>query len=331
MKFSLFTVFDNYEEIIGRTVGQFYDEILEQTVVAENLGFEGTWWAEHHFNEYGVIPSPYILQGAAAKMTHKIRLGVSVAVLPLHNPVIVAENFATVDVLSKGRLNLGLGSGYLKHEFAGFQIPFEDKALRFNDAFEVFKKAWTGKPFSHDGPYYHIPELQINIRPPQQPMPEFWVAALRKESVPYVARLGHRIMGIAYVNSNSREEMASVIDTYKTEYRAAGFGDPDALDLPVAFHVHVADSREEAEAMAKESLNLYLRTRQYGKDIRYEDLYRREQAIFGSPDDVIRQIRAYEAVGVNHFIALMNFGGLDHQKVLRSMDLFSRHVMPAFR
>lgn len=331
MKFGLFTVFDNYQATNPRRVGQFYDEVLEQTVAAEEWGFDATWFAEHHFSEYGVTPAPHVLLGAAAKQTRSIRLGVSVAVLPLHNPVLVAANYATVDILSNGRLNLGLGSGYLRHEFAGFDIPFEDKALRFNDALEVVKKAWRGQPFSHEGPYYHVPEIQLNVDPVQKPFPPYWVASLRKEAVSYVARLGHRIMGIAYVNSNSRDEMAGVIKTYKQEYRAAGHGDPDALELPVAFHVHVADSLAEAEANAKESLNLYLRTRQYGKNIRYEDLRQREQAIFGSPDEVIAQIKAYESIGVNHFMALMNFGALEHPKVLRSMELFSRYVIPAWR
>jgi alkanesulfonate monooxygenase SsuD/methylene tetrahydromethanopterin reductase-like flavin-dependent oxidoreductase (luciferase family) len=330
MKFSTFTVFDNYQNIEPRSVGQFYDEVLEQTILADKLGYDAVWFAEHHFSEYGVCTSPHVVLAAAARQTERIRLGVSVSVLPLHDPVKIAEDYATLDVISNGRLNMGLGSGYLANEFAGFQVPMEDKALRFNDALDVLLKAWSGETFSHNGPYYQYPEIQLNVKPVQQP-PEFWIASLRKEPVKYVARMGYRIMGIAYVNSNSREEMADVIKTYKDEYRASGFGDPDGLELPIAFHVHVAESIAEAEANAKEALNLYLRTRLYGKNIRYEDLRAREQAIFGTPDDVIEQIRAYQEIGVNHFMAFMNFGGLEQAKVLRSMELFAKHVIPAFK
>jgi len=330
MKFSTFTVFDNYQELVPRTVEQFMDEVLEQTVVAEELGFDAAWYAEHHFAEYGVNPSPHVTLAAAAKMTRNIRLGVAVSVLPLHDPVRVAEDYAVVDILSGGRLLLGLGSGYLPFEFAGFKIPMEDKALRFNDALDVILKAWSG-PFSHQGPYYQYPEITLNVQPIQKPFPPLWVAALRKEGVKHIARMGYRIMGIAYVNSNSRSELADVIQTYKTAYREHGHGNADNLEIPVAFHVHVAESREEAEANAKEALNLYLRTRKYGKDIQYEDLVQREQAIFGSPDEVIQQIKAYREIGITHFMALMNFGALEHAKVLKSMELFGKYVIPAFK
>jgi alkanesulfonate monooxygenase SsuD/methylene tetrahydromethanopterin reductase-like flavin-dependent oxidoreductase (luciferase family) len=331
MKFSLFTVFDNYENVVSRTVGQFFEEVLEQTVLAENLGFDGVWYAEHHFSEYGVCPSPPVLLAAAARMTRRIRLGVAVSVLPLRDPVQVAEDYAVVDILSGGRLNLGLGSGYLEHEFAGFRVPLEDKALRFNDALEVLLKAWSGNSFSHDGPYYQYPEIRLNVLPVQRPLPEIWIASLRQEGVKHIARMGHRIMGIAYVNSNSRVELAKVIRTFKDYYRIYGHGDPNSLELPVAFHVHVAETLTEAENNAKEALNLYLRSRKYGRSIRYEDLRARQQVIFGSPDEVIRQIEEYREIGVNHFMALMNFGALDHKKVVRSMELFAKYVIPSLR
>jgi alkanesulfonate monooxygenase SsuD/methylene tetrahydromethanopterin reductase-like flavin-dependent oxidoreductase (luciferase family) len=99
----------------------------------------------------------------------------------------------------------------------------------------------------------------------------------------------------------------------------------------VAFHVHVAETLTEAENNAKEALNLYLRSRKYGRSIRYEDLRARQQVIFGSPDEVIRQIEEYREIGVNHFMALMNFGALDHKKVVRSMELFAKYVIPSLR
>src|SRR5690625_157951 len=128
MEFGLFTVFDNYEKELNRSHEQFLNEVLEQSVLADELGFDSVWFAEHHFSEYGILTSPEILLTVVAERTKNIRLGVSVVILPFKNPIDVAEDYALLDVLSNGRLNLGLGSGYLPHEFAGFNIDPKDKA-----------------------------------------------------------------------------------------------------------------------------------------------------------------------------------------------------------
>ncbi|GGE29271.1 hypothetical protein GCM10011571_34250 [Marinithermofilum abyssi] len=138
-------------------------------------------------------------------------------------------------------------------------------------------------------------------------------------------------MGIAYINSRSRGELADMIYTYWEAYRRHGYGNPDKLDIPVAFHVHVAEIREEAEANTRGPLDLYLKTRQYGRDIRFDDLKQREQVLVGSPEDVIRQIEAYHEIGITNLMALMNFGGMAHEKVCRSLELFGKHVIPAFK
>ncbi|GEN35423.1 LLM class flavin-dependent oxidoreductase [Aneurinibacillus danicus] len=329
MKFGLFTVFDNYKKKFDRTPEQLIYQVLEQTEVADQLGYESVWFAEHHFSEYGILTSPQMLLTAAAQRTKNIRLGVSIVSLPFHNPIRIAEDYALLDVLSNGRLNLGLGSGYLPHEFTGFNVDGKDKAFRFNDSLAVIEKAWSGETFSHEGEYYQFSDVQLQVIPKQAQVP-VWIGTLSSRGAQYVGKMGYNIMGVPYVASNSIAELKQVIDDYKKAYHEAGH-DEQKINIPLALHTYIAETREEAERIAKPHLNLYLETRQYGKGAQYEDLEAREQLLIGTPEDVIHMLRKYQEVGCDHIMMLMNFGGLPHNKVLKSMELAAKEVMPAFK
>lgn len=328
MEFGLFTVFDNYKEKINRTPEQLIEEVLEQTVVADSLGYQAAWFAEHHFSEYGVLTSPQVFLALAAERTQQIRLGTAIVTLPFKNPIQVAEDYALVDVLSNGRLNLGLGSGYLPHEFAGFNIEAKDKALRFNDSLAVIEKAWTGEKFSHTGDYYQFENIQLQVTPKQKEVP-IWIGTLSQNGAKYVGQMGYSISGVPYVACNSISELKEIIDSYKETYRKAGH-DEKKIKIPLALHTYVAETTEEAVATAKPHLDLYLDTRMYGKNAKYEDLRDREQALIGSPEHVIELLKKYEAAGCDQVMMLMNFGGLPHEKVLKSLELIAKEVMPAF-
>lgn len=329
MEFGLFTVFDNYKEKINRTHEQMLYEVLEQTERADKLGYNSVWFAEHHFSEYGILTTPQMLLSVAAERTKNIRLGVSIVTLPFKNPIQVAEDYALLDVLSNGRLNLGLGSGYLSHEFAGFHIDSKDKAFRFNDALAVIEKAWTGKTFSHEGEYFQFYDVKLEVLPKQKKVPT-WIGALSPRGSEFVGKMGYSIMGVPYVASSSITELKQIIDNYKKAYREAGH-DESKINIPLAVHTFVAETREEAENIAKEHVNLYLDTRQYGRSAQFEDLEAREQLLIGSPEDVIDRLKKYEEAGCDHIMMLMNFGGLPNDKVLCSMELVAEKVMPAFK
>lgn len=330
MKFSLFTVFDNYKEVYPRTPDQFLEEVLQQTEEADRLGFDSVWFAEHHFKEYGILSSPNMMIAAAAQRTKYIRLGVAVVVLPFHNPIRVAEEYALADVLSGGRLNLGLGSGYLPHEFAGFNISAENKVHVFNEALDIINKAWSGEKFSYKGEYFEFNDVEMNVLPLQRPNPPTWIAALRPAGAQFVAQMGYPIMGIPYVNGNSIAEIESIISGYKKTYVESGH-DLSKVEIPLALHTYVAETTEQARAESEEHLNLYLSTRQYGKNVRFDDLLEREQLAIGSPEDVIALLRKYEAIGMNNVMMLLNFGGMPHEKVMKSLGLIANEVIPAFR
>jgi alkanesulfonate monooxygenase SsuD/methylene tetrahydromethanopterin reductase-like flavin-dependent oxidoreductase (luciferase family) len=332
MEFSLFSVFDNYknyDETFERTPEQLLNEVLEQTVVADGLGYDAAWFAEHHFSEYGILTSPQTFLAVAAVKTQNIRLGTAIITLPFKNPIQVAEDYALVDVLSNGRLNLGLGSGYLPHEFEGFKVEGKDKALRFNDSLAVIEKAWKGEKFSHNGDYYQFKDIKLEVLPKQKELP-IWIGTLSHNGASFVGKMGYNISGVPYVACNSISELKDIIDNYKDNYRKAGH-DEKKINIPLALHTYVAETTEEAVATAKPHLDLYLDTRMYGKSAKYEDLRDKEQLLIGSPEDVISMLRKYQDAGCDHIMMLMNFGGLPHEKVLKSMELVAKEVMPAFK
>ncbi len=329
MKFGLFSVVDHYPKELPRTTGQFYAELLEQVEAAEELGFESFWIAEHHFHEYGGIPRPPIWMAAAAQRTRRIRLGAAVVVLPFDHPLRVAEDYAMVDILSNGRLDLGAGSGYLKHEFEGFGIPGEEKRERFDEALEILLRAWTGERFSYEGKHHRVKDIQLNVVPLQTPRPPVWVAILRNEAAPFVGQKGFPIMMIPYVSTEEFSELAQTVRAFRQAFIAAG-GRPEDATVPFGLHTYCAESFEEARAHAREAMDRYVRTRLYAKQRPFEVLVEKDLVAFGSPADVARVARRYEDAGLTHFLAITNFGGLEHKKVLRSMELMAKHVLPAF-
>ncbi|MDQ0974679.1 alkanesulfonate monooxygenase SsuD/methylene tetrahydromethanopterin reductase-like flavin-dependent oxidoreductase (luciferase family) [Neobacillus niacini] len=332
MEFGLFTVFDNYKnqkESFERTPEQFLHEVLDQTVAGDELGYNAAWFAEHHFSEYGIMTTPQTFLAVAAERTKNIRLGTAIVTLPFKNPIQVAEDYALLDVLSNGRLNLGLGSGYLPHEFAGFNVEGKDKALRFNDSLAVIEKAWKGETFSHEGDYYQFKDIKLEVTPKQTEMP-IWIGTLSHNGAGFVGKMGYNISGVPYVACNSLPELKEIITNYKENYRKAGH-DEKKINIPLALHTYVAETTEEAIATAKPHLDLYLDTRMYGKSAKYEDLRDREQVLIGSPQDVIEMLKKYQDAGCDHVMMLMNYGGMPHEKVLKSMELIAKEVMPAFK
>ena len=329
MRFGLFSVADHYPRELPRTSDQLFGELLDQVQAAEELGFESFWIAEHHFHEYGGIPSPPVWLAAAAVRTRRIRLGAAVVVLPFRNPLLVAEEYAMVDVLSGGRLNLGAGSGYLQHEFAGFGLDPGDKRERFDEALDVVLKAWTGERFSYRGRFHTVRDVQLNVVPLQKPRPPVWIAVLRNEAAAQVGKKGFPVMMIPYATTEHIAELAETVTAFRDAF-AEGGGDPRDATVPFGLHTYVSDSFPSATAEARPAMDRYVRTRLYARQRPYETLVDKHLIAFGGPEDVIRVARRYEQAGLTDFLAIMNFGGLEHASVLRSMELMARHVFPAF-
>jgi alkanesulfonate monooxygenase SsuD/methylene tetrahydromethanopterin reductase-like flavin-dependent oxidoreductase (luciferase family) len=329
MRVGVFSVVDHYPGEIQRATKQFYDELIAQAQQADAAGFDSFWIAEHHFHEYGAVPRPAILLAAIAAATNRIRLGSAVAVLPFDDPLRVAEDFAMVDIISGGRLVLGVGSGYLEHEFAGFNANPAEKRERFDESLEIIKRAWSGERFSFSGRYYSVHDVLLNVEPVQRPLPEIAVAILRNESAPFVGSRGFPIMTIPYATTEQLSELASTVEAFSRTFRTTRNGTRETPKAYFGLHCYCAETTEQARADCREWMDRYVRTRLYARQRPFDSLIEKNLIACGDPSEIIRVARLYEEAGLTDFLAITNFGGMPHARVQNSMRLLGEHVVPA--
>ncbi|MGD9682951.1 MAG: LLM class flavin-dependent oxidoreductase [Candidatus Obscuribacterales bacterium] len=320
MKIGIFCVADHYPRELSRDLSRFYDELLEQVVAAEDLGFSSFWIAEHHFHEYGAIPRPPIFLSAAARLTSRIRLGSAVVVLPFDNPLRTAEDFAMVDILSGGRLCLGVGSGYLEHEYEGFGVEPSSKRERFDESLDILRLAWSGKRFSYHGRYHKIDHVRLNVRPLQEPHPPVSIAILSDQAAPFVAAKGYGLMMIPYATTERVEELSAAVAAYRACFGEDRTGTSEEAGAPaVRFALHAyCDDRGLEPGLA--ALERYVRTRLYARQRSFEELDSRNLLAFGDPEKLSLILDLYEGLGADELLLIVNFGGLGHRDVLASMS-----------
>jgi alkanesulfonate monooxygenase SsuD/methylene tetrahydromethanopterin reductase-like flavin-dependent oxidoreductase (luciferase family) len=324
MRYSIFSVQDHHPSF-ARTVPELYRQVLEQGILADELGYDSFFAAEHHFHEYGAVPNPAIFLSALSLRTKKIRLGPAISILTFHHPLTVAENYAMVDVLSEGRLILGVGSGYLKHEFEGYDINPEEKRDRFDENLVILKKALSKQTFDHKGKYHDIKNLKINVEPIQNEIP-IYVAILKKEAAYHAGKKGHHMISVPYASVDTFAEVKDLVNDHKKGFSEHHKDSPSSL---FAFHAHVASSDEEAKRNAEKAFNLYVKTRLYAKEQTYDDVLKSGLALFGSVETVANKIVELHQMGIDHIMLLQNFGMMDAELVKTSMRLFMEEVKPA--
>ncbi|MGZ3883564.1 MAG: LLM class flavin-dependent oxidoreductase [Bacteroidia bacterium] len=324
MRFSIFSVQDHHPAY-SRTIAELYSQVLEQGVLADELGYDSFFVAEHHFHEYGAVPNPAVFLSSLAQLTKSIRLGPAISILTFHNPLTVAENYAMLNLLSNGRLIMGVGSGYLKHEFEGYGISPEEKRERFDENLSVLKQALSGQMIRHAGKYNTISNVKINVidRPMQVPL---YVAVLRSEAAYHVGRQGHPLICVPYASLDRFDEIAQLLDNFKKGHAESGqHAAPKSL---FAFHAHVADTDAQAREHAEAAFDLYVKTRLYAKQQRYDDVLNSGLHLFGSPETIARKISELKKMGIDHLLLLQNFGMMDPELVKRSMTLFMKKIKP---
>jgi len=334
----------------GRSDHEILKQNMELAVRGEELGFGCVWYAEHFFNPHG-RPSTAVQAGYLAAKTKRIRVGSMVIVLPYHNPIEVAQDWATVDVLSGGRLNVGLGAGFFKMEFDGLNIPFEEARPRFEEAKEIVLKAWTQETFSYNGKYYKIPEVSVVPKPVQKPHPPIWMPATSPSTFKKCAQQRiNAILGGVYVN---RDEL---LDQFKLWYNTldeAGVRHDEVKTGSVEI-IHVSDTNEKAKKEVKDAIwwnlenfadviappsggwpqsySFYNEFHKFFKErIREFDKTIDEGTAIGDPDKVTERIKLHLEQGkVDHLLCWFNAGAVPHELAMRSMELFAKHVMPRF-
>ena len=166
-----------------------FETLMEQVELAEELGYDAVWFTEHHFSQYGRAAVP-VLAAQAIERTSRLRISTAVVVLPFHHPVRVAEDWATLDHLSRGRVDVGIGRGNQPAEFKGFDVPMDEAEQRFSEALDILRRAWTEESFSYDGKFWRFPEIEVLPKPYTKPHPPLWQAALSDYTVQKVIDRG---------------------------------------------------------------------------------------------------------------------------------------------
>jgi alkanesulfonate monooxygenase SsuD/methylene tetrahydromethanopterin reductase-like flavin-dependent oxidoreductase (luciferase family) len=335
----------------GRTAEAIIADEVEQMVLSERLGFDSVWLTEHHYADYGISSAPSVLLATVAARTERVRLGMAVWVLPFHHPLRLAEETATLDILSRGRLVVGLGRGNRPQEFLGHGVNQDESRTRMEEGVEVLRKAWTEERVSFQGRHWQFDAIPVYPKPLTQPHPPLAFAVSSPQSLEWAGANGFAIMSSGL--TTPLEALQRQRETYVTALRAAGHADSAVSDLLgrwiVSKHVYVAPTDAEARADAEGPERWYLdafarsirpvglrgiseTVRQQATAsadrvdaLRWEELVE-DRLFIGSPATVRRKIEQLREIGVGELLCWMNFGGIPPEKVRRSMELFANEV-----
>jgi alkanesulfonate monooxygenase SsuD/methylene tetrahydromethanopterin reductase-like flavin-dependent oxidoreductase (luciferase family) len=311
---------------------QGYRDYINYVREAEDIGFESVFVVEHHFTGVGQVSASLGLLSYLAGCTTRIRLGTAVVVLPWHNPVLVAEAAATVDLLSNGRLDFGVGKGYRDVEFNGFCVPMDEATERFDEAMDVIRKAWnsTGR-FSHHGKRWNYENIIVEPAPVQRPHPPFWLGAGSEESIRRAAREGYNLLLDQIAPCDLTIERVAM---FRDECLKAGRAyDPAMVGTTRGLQlVRNAADREKALAMRINMLKnigtlargrgaeRYTEIKDYnGPPIEFDDA-----PLLGTPDEIIARLKKLEAGGVENVLLVDPTGSI------ATLQIFAKEVMPAF-
>jgi alkanesulfonate monooxygenase SsuD/methylene tetrahydromethanopterin reductase-like flavin-dependent oxidoreductase (luciferase family) len=310
--------------------GQGFKDYVEYNVEAESLGFASTFAVEHHFTGFGQVSASLNLLTWVAARTTTLRLGTAVIVLPWHNPVLLAEQAATIDLMSDGRLEFGVGKGYRHNEFASFCIPMEEADERFEEGLALVLKSWTSNErFSHHGKYWHFEDIIVEPPTRQKPHPPIWMAAGSPPSIKKVAERGFKLLLDQFASTATIVERFNLYRS-EVEKRGRRF---DPMDVGVCRAFFVArDAAEKARAVenrlaaqrrmtnlaqtpdgkSKSSMMSFADTREASE----------ESALYGTPEEIARKLEVLRGHGIEQ--VLLNGPGGSREQLRR----FARDVMP---
>jgi alkanesulfonate monooxygenase SsuD/methylene tetrahydromethanopterin reductase-like flavin-dependent oxidoreductase (luciferase family) len=311
--------------------GQGFRDYLDFNIEAEALGFHSSFSVEHHFAGWNQTSATLMLLMALAMRTKSLRLGTAVLVLPWHNPVLLAEQAATLDLMSGGRFDFGIGKGYRHGEFKGFAIPQEEAEARFEEAIAVMTRAWTTRQrFSHHGRFWHFDDIVVEPPPAQNPHPPFWVAAGNPHSIARAAERGFNLILDQYASPRTLAERIAIFKAARAAHGLAF----DPMQVAVARQLYVAKNEADKQAALARQADYTQRTVAASRPpdgkagshvLAYADKAgaTEEYALYGTPDEIGRMLEAVRDAGVG-YVLLTIAGG---QEQLRR---FARDIMPGF-
>jgi alkanesulfonate monooxygenase SsuD/methylene tetrahydromethanopterin reductase-like flavin-dependent oxidoreductase (luciferase family) len=321
-----------------------YAHYLEQVVAAEEVGFDAVWVTEHHFTHYGgLTPSPQLLLTAFSQRTRRLRLGSAVSVLPLHQPLRIAEDFAMLDVLSGGRLEFGAGRGMAISGYDGYGASWEGAQERMKEALLLIERLWTEPVVSFEGQHYRCADLTLLPRPVQQPRPPIWMPAnVDPESFRWAGERGYNLLLVPWVFPY--DLTLANVRLYREARDAAGHAGPGRI--LAMYPCHVAESVDAARAQAEPA---WIRWRTLTAQERHSDPRMGDRpsrrgvvgfdaaiaerlALFGDPAQCVATARwVADTLGVTQLALVFHFGGIDPRAALRAVELWGREVAPALR
>jgi alkanesulfonate monooxygenase SsuD/methylene tetrahydromethanopterin reductase-like flavin-dependent oxidoreductase (luciferase family) len=339
-------------------------ESIEQFTYAEEMGFSTLWLTEHHFiPAWSMASAPDVLLSAISQRTSRMRLGIAVVMSPIHHPLNTAVRMATLDLLSHGRVDLGLGRSTTPLQLDPFGVKMQDTRGMMEEALAIIPRVWTEEVFSHDGEYYHIPPREIAPKPLQKPHPPLWAACTQEETVQIAGELG---IGCLIHGKAGPERVGKYIGTYKEaikQARPVGKFINDHVVADIAAYCDENDQRARekgAEWAASDALADAARHGKYWEGVSEQDVppdyvhhFRAGQRrasmtrsdvtpeklrdtgsgyCIGDPDACIRVAERYEALGVEELmLAIQVSPSTPHQDVMNTLRLFGKYIIPHFQ
>ncbi|HZB91462.1 MAG TPA: LLM class flavin-dependent oxidoreductase [Stellaceae bacterium] len=306
---------------------QGYGDFIDYVTAAERLGYRSIFLVEHHFTGYAQVSASLALLSYLAARTRTIRLGTAVVVLPWHNPVLVAEEAATLDLLSGGRLDFGVGKGYRDYEFSGFCVPMEEATERFDEAIEVIRKSWTTSGrFSHHGKRWNYEDIVVEPTPGQQPHPPFWLGAGSAESIRRAAREGYNLLLDQIAATDLVIERVAI---FREECAKIGRAYEPTM-VGVTRGLQIARTREERQKALATRVqvirNIGSLARGPGAERYADPNFNPEEddaPLLGTPEEIIARLRRLKAGGVGYVLLV------DPAPSPATLAAFAEEIMPA--
>jgi alkanesulfonate monooxygenase SsuD/methylene tetrahydromethanopterin reductase-like flavin-dependent oxidoreductase (luciferase family) len=347
-----FGVFHEFSRYAGQTDAEAFAQSFSQVDAAECWGLDVIWLAELHFlPERSVASAPLVLASAIAARTRRIKIGIGVQVLPLCHPLRLAEEVATLDHISAGRLIFGVGRSGFPRTYEAYGIPYTESRERFAEVLEILKRCWSGQRFSFEGQFYKYNNITLVPQPLQKPHPPLRIAATSADTYPAIGAMGLPIF--VAVRLGTIEELGPNIAAYRQAYRAAGHAGQGKVYLRVP--IYVGDTEASARADPEQSIMQFYRTLglqledsasragartteqraergQALQTIGYDEALR-DKVIVGTPEAVVMRLQVLiSKLGLNGVLAELNCGGLiPNEKLMRSLQLMCEQVAPRFR
>jgi alkanesulfonate monooxygenase SsuD/methylene tetrahydromethanopterin reductase-like flavin-dependent oxidoreductase (luciferase family) len=344
MQFGVFTGFNTRD---GHSEADAFDEWLELAHICEDVGIDCYWLAEFHFRPRTILSAPMVVAAAIAARTARMKVGLAVQLLPLANPVRVAEEAATVDHLSKGRFVFGVGRSSFVDAYRGYNVDYAESRERFFEALEIIRRSWDAEPFTYEGRYYRFRDVNVVPKPYQRPHPPVRIACESKDTFALMGTLGFPIFIRHQMDIPVLQEL---LGQYQAARHAAGFAGPNDVILQIP--AYLADSAEQARADTEAGIlaereraiefakntgdeEAYQRLTRL-KELRYDALVQRpglgaypNPNLFGPPEAVVDLLAEYEeTLGITGVSLTMNPGLISQEKIRSSLRLLGERVIP---